>query len=46
VCRALANVVDVRAKGVIGVVQLARMPDRRLRTQMMAITVVCPAANA
>jgi adenosylmethionine---8-amino-7-oxononanoate aminotransferase len=32
-CRGFANVVDVRTKGAIGVVQLARPPDRRLLTQ-------------
>jgi adenosylmethionine-8-amino-7-oxononanoate aminotransferase len=32
-CRGLSDVVDVRTKGAIGVVQLARPPDRRLLTQ-------------
>jgi adenosylmethionine-8-amino-7-oxononanoate aminotransferase len=32
-CRSLGDVVDVRTKGAIGVVQLARPPDRRLLTQ-------------
>jgi adenosylmethionine---8-amino-7-oxononanoate aminotransferase len=32
-CRGLGDVVDVRTKGAIGVVQLARPPDRRLLTQ-------------
>ena len=32
-CRGLGEVVDVRIKGAIGVVQLARAPDRRLLTQ-------------
>ena len=32
-CRGLGEVVDVRTKGAIGVVQLARAPDRRLLTQ-------------
>ncbi|MBV8747928.1 MAG: adenosylmethionine--8-amino-7-oxononanoate transaminase [Xanthobacteraceae bacterium] len=32
-CRALSDVVNVRTKGAIGVVQLARPPDRRLLTQ-------------
>jgi adenosylmethionine-8-amino-7-oxononanoate aminotransferase len=32
-CRGLSNVVDVRTKGAIGVVQLARPPDRRLLVQ-------------
>ncbi len=32
-CRGLSNVVDVRTKGAIGVVQLARPLDRRLLTQ-------------
>jgi adenosylmethionine-8-amino-7-oxononanoate aminotransferase len=32
-CRSHSNVVDVRTKGAIGVVQLARPPDRRLLTQ-------------
>jgi adenosylmethionine-8-amino-7-oxononanoate aminotransferase len=32
-CRGHSNVVDVRTKGAIGVVQLARPPDRRLLTQ-------------
>ena len=32
-CRRLSDVVDVRTKGAIGVVQLARPPDRRVLTQ-------------
>ncbi|MBV8513356.1 MAG: adenosylmethionine--8-amino-7-oxononanoate transaminase [Xanthobacteraceae bacterium] len=32
-CRLLPDVVDVRTKGAIGVVQLARPPDRRVLTQ-------------
>jgi adenosylmethionine---8-amino-7-oxononanoate aminotransferase len=32
-CRRLNDVVDVRTKGAVGVVQLARPPDRRLLTQ-------------
>jgi adenosylmethionine---8-amino-7-oxononanoate aminotransferase len=32
-CRGLSDVVDVRSKGAIGVVQLARPPDRRLLAQ-------------
>ncbi len=32
-CRHLPDVVDVRSKGAIGVVQLARPPDRRVLTQ-------------
>jgi adenosylmethionine-8-amino-7-oxononanoate aminotransferase len=32
-CRGLGGIVDVRTKGAIGVVQLARPPDRRLLTQ-------------
>jgi adenosylmethionine---8-amino-7-oxononanoate aminotransferase len=32
-CRRLPDVVDVRTKGAIGVVQLARPPDRRVLTQ-------------
>jgi adenosylmethionine---8-amino-7-oxononanoate aminotransferase len=34
-CRKLDDVVDVRSKGAIGVVQFARPPDRRLLTQAL-----------